>query len=183
MRDGSSLFSKRTFDYCIVDEASQITLPAALGPLRFADTFILVGDHHQLPPLVRNPVARQQGYETSLFKLLSDSPHAEAATAELKLQYRMTQAIMSISSALYYEQKLAAGSEEVANQRLQLPQLDRTLARLRATGESGAGWLAQVLDPSFAFTSLRNDADVPTVAPLSLRTWTLSMRRRTSWVG
>ena len=43
--------SKR-FDYCIVDEASQITLPACLGPIRFADVFVLVGDHNQLPPLV-----------------------------------------------------------------------------------------------------------------------------------
>lgn len=49
----SPLFSRRTFDYCIVDEASQITLPTCLGPLRFADKFILVGDHFQLPPLVR----------------------------------------------------------------------------------------------------------------------------------
>ena len=46
------LFSRRKFDYCIVDEASQITLPTCLGPLRFADTFVLVGDHNQLPPLV-----------------------------------------------------------------------------------------------------------------------------------
>ena len=35
-----------------MDEASQITLPTCLGPLRFADTFVLVGDHYQLPPLV-----------------------------------------------------------------------------------------------------------------------------------
>lgn len=50
--DYSALFSRRTFKYCIVDEASQITLPTCLGPLRFADKFILVGDHFQLPPLV-----------------------------------------------------------------------------------------------------------------------------------
>ena len=48
----SPLFSRRVFDYCIVDEASQITLPTCLGPLRFADKFVLVGDHNQLPPLV-----------------------------------------------------------------------------------------------------------------------------------
>jgi AAA domain len=49
----SELFSRRIFDYCIVDEASQITLPTCLGPLRFAEKFVLVGDHYQLPPLVR----------------------------------------------------------------------------------------------------------------------------------
>ena len=42
------LFLKRRFDYCIVDEASQITLPVCIGPLRLARTFILVGDHHQV---------------------------------------------------------------------------------------------------------------------------------------
>ena len=46
------IFAKRHFDVCIVDEASQVTLPTCLGPLRFADTFVLVGDHNQLPPLV-----------------------------------------------------------------------------------------------------------------------------------
>lgn len=49
----SELFSRRIFDYCIVDEASQITLPTCLGPLRFSEKFVLVGDHNQLPPLVR----------------------------------------------------------------------------------------------------------------------------------
>jgi superfamily I DNA and/or RNA helicase len=48
----SVIFSLRKFDYCIVDEASQITLPTCLGPLRHADKFVLVGDHFQLPPLV-----------------------------------------------------------------------------------------------------------------------------------
>lgn len=42
------LFSVTKFDYCIVDEASQITQPVCLGPLRFADTFVLVGDHYQV---------------------------------------------------------------------------------------------------------------------------------------
>jgi len=46
------IFNKRKFDYCILDEASQITLPVCLGPLRYADRFVLVGDHYQLPPLV-----------------------------------------------------------------------------------------------------------------------------------
>lgn len=47
-----ALFNRRKFDYCIVDEASQITLPTCLGPVRFAERFVLVGDHFQLPPLV-----------------------------------------------------------------------------------------------------------------------------------
>ena len=36
------VIARRRFDYCIVDEASQITLPICLGPLRNADVFVLV---------------------------------------------------------------------------------------------------------------------------------------------
>ena len=53
-----ALFSQRSFDYCIVDEASQITQPVCIGPLRRARVFILVGDHYQLPPLVQSVEAR-----------------------------------------------------------------------------------------------------------------------------
>ena len=49
---------RRSFDVCIIDEASQITLPASLGPLRCASVFVLVGDHYQLPPLVQSQQAR-----------------------------------------------------------------------------------------------------------------------------
>ncbi len=43
---------------CIIDEASQLTLPVSLGPLRHASMFVLVGDHYQLPPLVQSQQAR-----------------------------------------------------------------------------------------------------------------------------
>lgn len=47
------------FDYCIIDEASQVTLPVCLGPIRYASqSFVLVGDHNQLPPLVESDEAR-----------------------------------------------------------------------------------------------------------------------------
>ena len=42
------------FDVCVVDEASQATLPTCVGPLRLADRFVLVGDEQQLPPLLRS---------------------------------------------------------------------------------------------------------------------------------
>ena len=53
-----ALFSRRSFDYCIVDEASQLTVPVSLGPLRCAAVFVMVGDHYQLPPLVQSHEAR-----------------------------------------------------------------------------------------------------------------------------
>ncbi|KAF7984152.1 hypothetical protein HWV62_16810 [Athelia sp. TMB] len=54
----NALFTRRKFDYCIIDEASQITMPTCLGPLRFAEKFVLVGDHFQLPPLPQSTLSR-----------------------------------------------------------------------------------------------------------------------------
>jgi DNA replication ATP-dependent helicase Dna2 len=115
----SFIFNNRKFDYCIVDEASQITLPACLGPLRYADRFVLVGDHYQLAPLVRNAEAQKGGLDVSLFKLLSE--RHPTALAILEHQYRMNEDIMLLSNSLVYDGLLKCGNEKVAKQTLHLP--------------------------------------------------------------
>lgn len=70
------ILRKRTFDYCIIDEASQITQAVCLGPLQQARVFVLVGDHYQLPPLVQNLEAKAMGMDVSLFKRLCEA-HAQ----------------------------------------------------------------------------------------------------------
>ena len=55
------------FDIVIVDEAGQISQPAILGPLMTADSFLLVGDHEQLPPLVQSESAEKAGMFCILF--------------------------------------------------------------------------------------------------------------------
>ena len=119
VEDGETTF---LFDYCIVDEASQITVPTCLGPLRFADKFVLVGDHHQLPPLVRNAEAKKGGLDVSLFKLLSDK--YEAAMVTLRTQYRMNSDIMRLSNELVYNGKLKAGCESARDGALKLDTLE-----------------------------------------------------------
>lgn len=106
-------FARRTFDVCIVDEASQITTPTCLGPLRMADRFVLVGDHHQLAPLVREAAAASGGMATSLFEALC-AAHPEAVVS-LTRQYRMNAAIMALSNALVYGGALQCGSADVAD--------------------------------------------------------------------
>lgn len=61
----------RRFDLCIIDEASQLVEPIALGPILMADAFCLVGDHQQLPPLIVSPVAKAGGMGTSLMRRLA----------------------------------------------------------------------------------------------------------------
>ncbi|KAF5366926.1 hypothetical protein D9757_010828 [Collybiopsis confluens] len=114
-----AVFARRRFDYCIVDEASQITLPTCIGPLRFAEKFVLVGDHFQLPPLVRNRDARKGGLDVSLFRHLSNAhPHA---VVDLACQYRMNEDIMLLSNKLIYHDRLRCGSDAVARRSLSLP--------------------------------------------------------------
>ncbi|KAK2799677.1 Tripartite DNA replication factor [Onygenales sp. PD_10] len=120
-----TIFNNRTFDYCIVDEASQITLPVCLGPIRMAKTFILVGDHYQLPPLVQNKEAQEGGLDVSLFKLLCDMH--PSSVVNLEHQYRMCEDIMLLSNTLIYSGHLKCGTPAVASNYLKLPNLNNGL--------------------------------------------------------
>lgn len=123
---GHSLFAQRpTFDYCIVDEASQITLPTCIGPLRYGSKFVLVGDPQQLPPLVRDERARQGGLDVSLFEHLQKA-HPDSV-AYLCQQYRMNDDIMALSNALVYEGRLRCGDEGVRSSVLEVPKVDEAV--------------------------------------------------------
>ncbi|QQK45891.1 DNA replication helicase Dna2, putative [Penicillium digitatum] len=117
-----NIFNQRIFDYCIVDEASQITLPVCLGPIRMARTFILVGDHYQLPPLVQNKAAQEGGLDISLFKLLSDAQ--PDSVVNLEHQYRMCEDIMLLSNTLIYSGRLKCGTPQVAARSLDIPNIN-----------------------------------------------------------
>lgn len=132
---GDAALAHRSFDVCIVDEASQITLPTILGPLRLCDRFVLVGDQHQLPPLVRDADAQAHGLAVSLFERLSTA-YPQAVTA-LRAQFRMNEAIMSLSNQLVYEGQLQCGSASVAH------------ARLALEARPSVPWLAAALDPAY----------------------------------
>lgn len=110
-----------------MDEASQISVPASLGPLRLANSFVLVGDHYQLPPLVRSKVAMSEGLNQSLFALLANA-HPEAVTM-LRLQYRMNSDIMTISNHLVYGGMLKCANDAVGQARLVLPLSSRFSCR------------------------------------------------------
>lgn len=100
----SALVRARSFDLCILDEASQTTLPAAVGALLRSERFVLVGDHFQLPPLVVSAEARAAGLGESLFKRLCDAHPGAVRT--LSRQYRMCGPIMRIANELVYRGKV-----------------------------------------------------------------------------
>ncbi|CAK7270446.1 DNA replication endonuclease-helicase Dna2 [Sporothrix epigloea] len=163
------IFNERKFDYCIVDEASQITLPICLGPIRMARTFVLVGDHNQLPPLVQSDDARKGGLDISLFKLLSDT-HPDSVVS-LEHQYRMCEDIMALSNTLIYNGRLKCGTEALRYRSLHVPDMARlhqhhhnagSVARLTPISFCAMGskscWLRDLLRPETRVAFVNTDA-------------------------
>ena len=169
------VFNQRVFDFCIVDEASQITLPVCLGPIRMAKAFILVGDHYQLPPLVQNKEALEGGLDISLFKMLSDM-HPESVV-NLEHQYRMCEDIMTLSNTLIYKGRLKCGTPAVARQSISIPDMpalkkhhhDPITVVSPATNRICPGpafgrcWLRDLLDPAVKVSFVNTD----TLKPIS----------------
>ena len=153
------IFNQHIFDFCIVDEASQLTLPVCLGPIRMARTFILVGDHYQLPPLVQNKEALEGGLDISLFKMLSDKH--PSSVVNLEHQYRMCEDIMTLSNTLIYDGRLKCGTQSVAARSVVIPDMP-ALKHHHHTPQSiltadakkicpgpfrGSCWIRDLLDP------------------------------------
>ncbi|KAL8186954.1 UNVERIFIED_CONTAM: Tripartite DNA replication factor [Gekko kuhli] len=144
------IFTRKKFDFCIVDEASQISQPICLGPLFCSLRFVLVGDHQQLPPLVQNAEARDLGMSESLFKRLEQNKNA---VVQLNVQYRMNSKIMSLSNKLMYDGKLECGSERVSKAVADLP----NLKGLKLEQHSSETWLKETLDPNNAVCFLNTE--------------------------
>ncbi|RNF38132.1 AAA domain-containing protein [Planococcus salinus] len=107
------------FDVVIIDEVSKATPPELLLPMLKGKKIILVGDHHQLPPLLGNDTLEEtleemikdnSGFEEKreLEKLLEESLFErlyknlpETNKTMLAIQYRMHENIMETISPFY----------------------------------------------------------------------------------
>ena len=102
----SDFFTRRKFDWCIMDEASQSVEPSAWIPVQYANRLVLAGDHFQLPPTVISPEATRGGFNISLMERLLNIN--SGLSRKLNVQYRMHQDIMNFSSDVFYEKSLQA---------------------------------------------------------------------------
>jgi DNA replication ATP-dependent helicase Dna2 len=108
-----NLFKNITYDVAIIDEASQVVIPNALGVIRLAKKFILVGDHMQLPPVIQSEKAI--GLSKTLFEILYSNPSTpETVKVMLDIQHRMPKAISEFVSHEFYGGELDVSSEASA---------------------------------------------------------------------
>ena len=74
------------FDYCIVDEAGQITEPSILQVMLLARRVLLVGDSKQLPPLVQSDINNEDGLSVSLLTRLENRSTSDAFSVHLTIE-------------------------------------------------------------------------------------------------
>ncbi len=109
---GSRVMRECEFDVALVDEASQLTEPSTHAAINLADRFVLVGDHQQLPPVVR----AENDLQRSLFQRLIEA--YPDASVMLDRQYRMSQRIQAFASAEFYDGALRPATPAIAGQTL-----------------------------------------------------------------
>jgi DNA replication ATP-dependent helicase Dna2 len=125
---GSRVLREQEFDAAVVDEAGQLTEPGTLAATALADRSVLVGDHHQLPPVVQaeDEIAGDERCATlgeSLFQRLIEA--VPDASVMLDRQYRMAQHIQAFASQEFYDGQLRPATGDVAGQHVRdLPGVD-----------------------------------------------------------
>ncbi|KAL4655663.1 helicase with zinc finger domain 2 [Arapaima gigas] len=89
----------------LIDECAMATEPQALVPLvsHNPEKIVLLGDHKQLRPIVKNELVRNLGMSKSLFERYSERTER---TVMLDTQYRMHKEICGFPSMEYYNGKL-----------------------------------------------------------------------------
>ena len=150
----SRLLQTQRVDTVVIDEASQLTEPHALAAIVHGQRFILVGDHRQLPPVVRADTPLR----TSLFeRLIEQYP---AAGQMLTGQYRMAQRIQAFASEEFYDGQLRPASGEIA------AQAPTELFEADAHVDPALRRRVRVVDPGGTQTGNRNPTEAAAVAAL-----------------
>lgn len=101
------------FDVCIVDEASQLSIPLSLAAMSRSRKYILVGDHKQLDPIVPKDTAVEIFSESIFSRLARMYPNDIYL---LNTSYRLNQSLIKIPNILFYNNKLKSSeTTEVDN--------------------------------------------------------------------
>lgn len=91
------------FDYVIIDEAAQMSIPLALAAMTRGKRIVFVGDHKQLDPIMPTGTGNWL-FDKSIFKHLVDK-YPDNVTV-LNRSYRLSVSLVRIPSRLFYDNAL-----------------------------------------------------------------------------
>jgi DNA replication ATP-dependent helicase Dna2 len=101
------------FDVCIVDEASQLSIPLSLAAMSRSCKYIFVGDHKQLDPIVPKGTAIEMFSESIFSRLARIYPNDINL---LSTSYRLNTPLIEVPNNLFYDNKLKSSeTTEVDN--------------------------------------------------------------------
>ena len=93
------------FDYVIMDEAAQMSIPLALPAIMRGSRLIFVGDHQQLDPIVPQNTGNRF-FDGSIFKRLADLYPQDITL--LDQSYRLNENLITIPNRLFYGGRISA---------------------------------------------------------------------------
>ncbi|GAB1090355.1 MAG: hypothetical protein Sw1PiBPW_41550 [Shewanella algae] len=127
--------AENQYDWVIIDEAARSISSELAIAMQAGKRILLVGDHHQLPPLYTTPhkkaLAKKLGVysdEVDLDELVQsdfqrafESHYGKLAGAKLLTQYRMVEPIGNMVSDCFYQGELVTGFREIPDVYQSLP--------------------------------------------------------------
>ncbi|GKV96283.1 AAA family ATPase [Pectobacterium aroidearum] len=127
--------AENQYDWVIIDEAARSISSELAIAMQAGKRILLVGDHHQLPPLYTKPhkkaLAKKLGVysdEVDLDELVQsdferafESHYGKLAGAKLLTQYRMVEPIGNMVSDCFYQGELVTGFREIPDVYQSLP--------------------------------------------------------------
>ena len=93
------------FDYIIMDEAAQMSIPLALPAIMRGRRLVFVGDHQQLDPIVPQNTGNRF-FDCSIFKRLADLYPQDITL--LDQSYRLNDNLIHIPNKLFYGDRISA---------------------------------------------------------------------------
>jgi DNA replication ATP-dependent helicase Dna2 len=100
---GSKKLDGWEFDVCIVDEASQLSIPLSVAAMCRTGKYIFVGDHKQLDPIIPKG-SNNEMFAESIFSRLARIYPIQINL--LNTSYRLNKSLIRIPNILFYENLL-----------------------------------------------------------------------------
>ncbi len=91
------------FDVCIIDEASQLSIPLSIAAMARTSKYIFVGDHKQLDPIIPKHTNNEM-FAESVFSRLARIYPSEINL--LNTSYRLNTSLIEIPNILFYNNQL-----------------------------------------------------------------------------